>query len=195
MDIDRLFTLLFDEIGDEVDADTLAAIASLKDGTDQTELDEELTKDDPDAAADPVKSDNLYKMVKDATIPQKIKLAMFGNMAVRGMLIRDTNRMIPQFVLQNPRISDNEINEFARNTNLDEAVLREIGNNSTWMKSYINKLNLCFNPKVPVDISMKWIKHLSVGDLAKLGKSKNVPQLIATQSRKLADQRRADPEE
>ena len=191
MDIDRLFQLIFDEADDG----TIAALTALRDGNDEIKVDEDLLKEEgaQAAAADPIKSDNLYRIIKDATIPQKIKLAMFGNQAVRNMLIRDTNRLIPQFVLQNPRISDTEINEFARNKDLDENVLREIGNNTTWMKNYAVKVSLCFNPKVPVDISMRWIKHLATADLTKLGKSKNVPQVIATQGRKLAEQRKVDP--
>ena len=191
MEIDRLFELLFDES----DEQTVAQLVALKNGTDGINLPNELTADSPAAAAaDPAKSENLYKILKDATMPQKIKLAMFGNQFVRGMLIRDTNRIIPQFVLQNPRISENEINEFARNKDLDEAVLREIGNNSTWMKNYATKLNICFNPKVPLDVAMKWIKHLTTSDLARLGKSKNVAQVVATQSRKLSEQRsKAEP--
>jgi hypothetical protein len=188
LDTDRLFDLLFSES----DEQTVEALAALRNGTDNIELPADLTDEDG-VPADAAKSENLYKLVKDATMPQKIKLAMFGNQAVRNMLIRDTNRLVPQFVLQNPRLTDAEINEFARNKDLDEAVLREIGNNTSWMKNYTVKMSICFNPKVPVDVSMRWIKHLTTADLAKLGKSKNVPQVIATQGRKLADQRRADP--
>ena len=43
--------------------------------------------------------DSLLKQIKEMTIPQKIKLALFGNQTARTILLRDSNRIIPMFVL------------------------------------------------------------------------------------------------
>ena len=133
------------------------------------------------------KSEALYKIINTLKIPQKIKLAMFGNQTARGLLIRDKNKLIPMFVLQNPRISENELYEFARNTNLSEQVLRTIAGTSEWMKSYRMKIAVVSNPKVPVDVSMKWVKFLQKQDLRRLSRSKNIPQVVANQCRRLME--------
>ncbi len=132
-------------------------------------------------------NDVLYKIINDLTIPQKIKLALFGNQTARGLLIRDKNRVIPMFVLQNARITENELFEFARNTNLSDAVLRVIAGNPEWMKTYRMKFAVCSNPKMPIDVSVKWVKFLQKQDLRRLSKSKNIPQVVANQARKLIE--------
>lgn len=133
---------------------------------------------------------DMFARIRDMTIPQKIKLAMFGNKSARGILIRDRNKQVPLFVLHNPRLGEEEVVEFARNTNLDELVFRAIMHNSTWMKNYSVKVNLVSNPKVPIDISLRWVKYLHDAELRMLAKSKNVPQVIASQCRKLVERRK-----
>ena len=124
------------------------------------------------------------------TIPQKVKLALFGNHTARMYLIRDnSSRQIPLFVLKNPRITDGEILEFAKNANLDGSVHRSIAANSQWMRTYAMKVAICFNPKVPVDLTLKWIKFLQDKDMKRLSQSKNIAQVVATHCRRLLDQK------
>ena len=92
--------------------------------------------------------------------------------------------------MQNPRLGEVEVVELARNPNLDELVFRAIANNSTWMKNYSVKLNLVSNAKVPIDISLRWVKYLHEGDLRLLAKSKNIPQVIASQCRKIVERKK-----
>jgi len=127
----------------------------------------------------------LYSLIKDMKMAQKIKLAIFGNQSARAILIRDPNKLVSLFVLQNARITDNEIVEFSRNKDLGETILREIANNGTWMKSYHVKMNIASNPKVPAPLALKWLAHLHEKDLQKISKSREVPQLVSTQAKRL----------
>ncbi len=131
----------------------------------------------------------LGTLIKSMSVAQRIKLALFGNLAARNVLLRDTNKQIPLLVLENPRITENEISDISRNTQVDESVLRAVGNNTQWMKNYALKINLVSNPKTPIDIAMKWLKFIKDKDLQRLARSKNLSQVIATQSRKLLEQR------
>ncbi len=149
---------------------------------------EELIKEQ--SAAVEGDNENLYKLINDMTMPQKLKLAMLGNKSARSILIRDSNTQISQAVLGNNRLTETEVIEFSRNTNLDDSIFRIIARNGTWLKLYDIKYNLVANPKVPVDISLQLIKHLHAKDLEKLAKSKNVPQVIASQCRKLSQRRK-----
>jgi hypothetical protein len=119
-------------------------------------------------------------------IPGKMKLALFGNSVCRALLIRDTNKMIQQFVIKNPKLALKEIEEFSRNQHLSDFVLRSIGDSKIWMKSNVVKYNLVTNAKTPQDIALKWLKYLQSNEIKKIAKSKNVPQLISTQAKKIA---------
>lgn len=131
----------------------------------------------------------LATLIREMKVPQKIKLALLGGQTARGILIRDSNRMIPQYVLENPKLTENEVIDYARNTQMDEQVLRLIGNNSSWTKSYALKYALVANPKTPIDVALKWLKFLQDKDLGRLAKSKNVAQVVASQSRKILDKK------
>ena len=132
---------------------------------------------------------NAVMMIRELNVAGRLKLALLGNLTARTVLIRDPNRQIQLFVLQNPRLSENEVHEFARNPNLDELVLRAISRDGQWMKNYSIKHGLVGNPKTPIDISLSWLKFLTERDLRILSKSKNVPQIVATQCRKLSEKR------
>lgn len=122
--------------------------------------------------------------LRDLPIPQRIKLAMFGNSSVRAQLIRDPNKVIQRIVLKNPRLSVREIEEYSRNPNLSDLVLRAIGDSREWMRSYPIKVNIVNNPKTPIDIALRWLPHLRVPDLRRLARSRNLPQAVVAGARK-----------
>ncbi len=60
------------------------------------------------------------------TVGHKVKLAFNGNKDVRTVLLRDSNKIIPRLVLQNPRITEEEILMLAKDRNADDEILRQI---------------------------------------------------------------------
>src|SRR5690606_4213145 len=91
---------------------------------------------------------------------------------------------IQLMVLKNPKLGLNEVEDFSKNANLSEAVLRAIANGQQWLRSYTVKQNLVQNPKTPLDIALKWLRFLNMTDLKKVSKSKNVPAVISTAAKK-----------
>ena len=152
----------------------------MKDLNDPTPLDKELIEEKEE-------SKNLAVLIGDMKLGKKIKLAMLGNMSARAILIKQNSRQVREAVIKNPRITDAEILEFARNSNLDQHVFKMIAKNSTWMKSYNIKCAMVSNPKTPISISMRWIKFLKDKELRNLSKSKSIPSALATQVRKLVE--------
>lgn len=130
------------------------------------------------------KQQDIRSLISKMNLPQKVKLAMFGNSIVRGLLIRDMNKLIQNCVLKNPKLQQGEIEDFAKNTNVAENVLRSIGGSSTWMKSYKCKLNLVMNPKTPIDLSLRWIKFITPDHLKLISLSKSIPQVIQVMAKK-----------
>lgn len=127
---------------------------------------------------------DIRNLIGEMTIPEKIKLAMFGNSVARSVLLGDPNRLVQQAVLESPKLQASEVEAFAANPNVPEGVLRYISGVKEWMKSYVMKKNLVFNPKTPVDVSVKWVNFLHVADLRKISKSRNVPQVVSVSARR-----------
>jgi hypothetical protein len=126
---------------------------------------------------------NIHQIVLSMTAPQKIKLALTGAKEARGILIRESSKMIAMSVLENPRISIGEIEFFAKSTNLNEDVMRKIGSNTEWSKRYSIAAALVYNPKTPVGISLQFVNRMTDKDLGILEKSRNVPEAVRTAAR------------
>jgi hypothetical protein len=130
------------------------------------------------------KSTDVRGMLANMTMAQKLKIAMSGNGIVRRLLIQDPSRLVQECVLNNPKIGLNEVEAFAKNTNVDAQVLRSISGRPTWMRTYRVKVNLVTNPKCPPDLSMKWLKFLHDNELKLISKSKNIPQVLQVAAKK-----------
>ena len=63
---------------------------------------------------------SIFALLKKMSMGQKVALAVKGNREVRNILIRDTNKMLCLKVLENPRISDADVEAYAKSTNLPE---------------------------------------------------------------------------
>lgn len=144
------------------------------------EIAEKVKPDEEEEKKPEMGENDVRTQLSKMTIAGKVKAAMFGDMLVRSILIQDSNKMIQQFVLKNPQLSIDEIEDFARNPQTPKGVLRAISTTDTWTKNYAVKQALVFNPKSPLEISMKWVRFMGKADLKKLSRSKNVPQTLAT---------------
>jgi hypothetical protein len=98
--------------------------------------------------------------------------------------------MISAAVLSSPKVSEPEVENFARMANVGEDVLRIIGNNRAWMKNYGVVLGLTKNPKTPVGMSLNLLARLNVKDVAQLAVDRNVPEALRVAARKRAAQNR-----
>lgn len=126
----------------------------------------------------------LYQKMSTMTMAEKIKLALLGNMEARKLLIKESNRMIKDSVLKNPRITESEIATLAGNKSTSEDLLRIIANNRTWMRNYSLKLLLVNNPKTPVPMAISLMTQLRETDVAKLVKSKDVAAAVQQQAKR-----------
>ena len=68
--------------------------------------------------------------------------------------------------------------------NVSEDVLRIIGANRAWLKSYGVIIALTKNPKTPLSLSMNLMTRLQGRDLSKLSVDRNVPEALRIAARK-----------
>ncbi len=147
------------------------------------------TADQP-KATDGKKKLNVVQLVQRMTTPQKIKLALSGGKDARGLLIRESNKQIATAVLENPRITDGEIDFFAKSANLSEDILRKIGSSSDWTKRYSVAQALVNNPKCPPGIAVGFVSRMNDRDLSLLEKSRNVSEAVRSAARALVARRK-----
>jgi hypothetical protein len=133
---------------------------------------------------------SLYTQILTMTVSEKVKLALRGNKDARTILVRDASKMIRRFVLQNPRIGDGEVVAICRNRSADDELLRTIAEKREWMRNYQVRLALATNPKTPLPIAIRQVMTLGERDLQQLAKSRNVPQAVAVQARRLVVEKR-----
>ena len=123
----------------------------------------------------------LQKITK-LNIKGRIQLAMKGSKEERSILVRDGTKIVALAVLDSPKISDGEVEKFASQKNVLEAVLRAIPMKRRFMKNYAVVRNLVFNPRTPLDVSLGLMKNLLIADLRNLTGNKEVADTV----RKLA---------
>lgn len=128
---------------------------------------------------------NVMQQIQRMNMSQKIKLSMSGAKEARGLLIRESSKVIALGVLANPRITIGEIEFFAKSTNLSEDVIRKIGTNAEWTRKPAIAAALVNNPKTPVSISLGFIPRMSIRDLGLLEMSRNIPEAVRSAARHL----------
>ncbi|HZR65238.1 MAG TPA: hypothetical protein VFA85_08835 [Terriglobales bacterium] len=123
----------------------------------------------------------LQKIAK-LDIKGRIQLAMKGTKEERSILVRDGTKLVALAVLDSPKITDGEVEKFASQKNVLEAVLRAIPMKRRFAKNYAVVRNLVCNPRTPLDVALGLMKNLLVQDLKNLSGNKEVSETI----RKLA---------
>ncbi|HEX7795962.1 MAG TPA: hypothetical protein VF456_16490 [Vicinamibacterales bacterium] len=131
--------------------------------------------------------ESLIQQIANMSFTERLKAAMKGSREMRGILIRDPNKMISAAVLSSPKLNEAEIESFSKMTNVSDEVLRIIGTNRAWTKNYSVIFGLTKNPKTPLAISLNLMARLNDRDVSTLATDRNVPEpLRAAARRKVA---------
>jgi len=115
---------------------------------------------------------------------ERLKAAMKGTKEIRSILIRDPNKMISAAVLSSPKVTDAEAAAFARMASVSEDILRAIGHNRAWMKSYGVVVGLARNPKTPLAMSLNLLGRLQDRDVQAISVDRNIPEPLRIAARK-----------
>jgi hypothetical protein len=143
-----------------------------------------------DIEPDPVRRETLTQKITRMNVVQRLTVALKGGREERMFLIRDPNKLVQRCVLQSPRLTETEVENFAAQTNLSQEVLRTISMSRVFMKSYIVAKNLTNNPKTPLDVSLHLMVRLNAPDLMKLSTNKNIPDTLRSSAQKLHRKRK-----
>jgi hypothetical protein len=139
--------------------------------------------DDPAVDEDGGQTSTLQQL-SQMSFAERLKAALKGSREVRGILIRDSNKMISAAVLSGPKVTPQEVESYARMSNVSEDILRVIGHTRAWVKNYGVVVALTKNPKTPIAMSLNLMARLHDRDVAMLAVDRNVPDPLRVAARR-----------
>ncbi|HEX5965997.1 MAG TPA: hypothetical protein VFY51_08695, partial [Pyrinomonadaceae bacterium] len=97
---------------------------------------------------------SLIRKIMFMNVKDRMKLAMKGDREARGILIRDSNKLVCSAVVKNPRVTEQEVENISAMRTVAAEVLRLIAMNRSWARSYTIIHNLARNPRTPIPTAM-----------------------------------------
>jgi hypothetical protein len=159
-------------------------IASVPSAESEQPFVDESSEDFGDESATDEEKASVVQRLAGMSVPQKVQAAMKGTREMRAILIRDPNKMVSLAVLSCPKVTETEIESFARMGSVAEDVLRTIGQTRAWIKSYNVVLALVKNSKTPVAMSLVLLNRLNESDVRRLSIDRNVPEPLRIAARR-----------
>ena len=93
---------------------------------------------------------SMINRIMKMGVKDRVKLGMKGDREARNILIRDPNRLVSSAVVNNPRITEQEVEMIASMRSISEEILRQIASNRQWSRSYSVMHSLARNPRTPM---------------------------------------------
>ncbi len=129
-------------------------------------------------------AETLIAKLQKMSFTDRLKAAMRGSREMRAILIRDPNKMVSAAVLSSPKVTEAEVESFARMTTLSEDALRVIASNRAWLKNYPVVVALTRNPKTPLGLSLNLLARLTDRDVSAVSVDRNVPEALRSAARR-----------
>jgi hypothetical protein len=131
----------------------------------------------------------LIKRIMFMNARDRVKLALKGDHEARSILIRDTKKVVSSAVMNNPRITDQEVESISAMRTVSDDVLRVIAMNRHWARSYPIIHNLVRNPRTPIPTVIGILPRIRSKDLQQLSQNRNVSETVRRQAKRLGQMR------
>ena len=105
------------------------------------------------------------------------------------ILVHDPNKLVARAVLQSPKLSDHEVENFASMKDVSDEVLRRIVLSRKFMKSYAVVRALVNNPRTPIDVGLPLLRHINGADLKWLVLNRNVADVVRSAAQRRISQK------
>ncbi len=132
---------------------------------------------------------SLIRRIMFMPVKDRVKLGMKGDREARGILVRDSNKIVACAVIHNPRTTEHEIENVASMRTVSDEVLRLIGSNRAWARSYPIIHNLVRNPRTPMATAIHILPRIRSKDLKVISTSRNVSEAVRRQAYRLSEMR------
>jgi hypothetical protein len=118
---------------------------------------------------------------------QKMQLAMRGSRVARTLLLKDVNKNLQTFIIQNPKITLEEVRMLAANRQANPDVLNTIAANKDWGNNPNIITALVRNPKTPPGTAAKLVEKVPMTEVRRLAKAADVPRVVVAAARRRLD--------
>jgi hypothetical protein len=132
---------------------------------------------------------SLIRRIMLMTVKDRVKMGMKGDREARSILIRDSNKIVAEAVIHNPRITDQEVENISSMRTVSDGVLRIIAMNRAWARSYPIIHNLARNPRTPIATAINILPRIRTKDLQHITQNRNVSEAVRRQAYRLAEMR------
>jgi hypothetical protein len=139
---------------------------------------------DADAGLELDETVKLEAEIAGMNTNQKMQLAMRGSRVARTLLLKDVNKNLQTFIVQNPRISLEEIRTLASNRQALPDVLNTIAANKDWGNNPNIVVALVRNPKTPGTTAARLMEKVPMAEVRRLAKANDVPRPVMAAARK-----------
>lgn len=133
---------------------------------------------------------SLIRRIMFMKVRDRVKLGQKGDREARSILIRDPNKIVATAVITNPRIMDHEVEKIAAMRTISDEVLRIVGLNRSWTRSYTIIHNLVRNPRCPMATAVTLIPRIQQRDLIGLSQNRNVSEAVRRQAYRISQMRK-----
>jgi hypothetical protein len=154
------------------------------DSSDEPLVDAEAAAAQTDIPEEEADSQSITQKLALLGVADRMKAAMKGSKSERAILVRDPNKLVSAAVLSSPKLTESEVENFAKLANVSEEILRTIGTNRAWIKNYGVVAALTRNPKTPLAVAMRFVQRLSDRDLKMIALDRNLQEPLKMAVRK-----------
>jgi len=121
------------------------------------------------------------------TLGEKRSLARTRNKDLLDRLIYEPHPLVIKNILENPRMTEQEVLKMVSRRPNNEAILSEIFQNEKWLRSYNIKISMIKNPYTPVGIAMVLLYFLKKQDLKDVFRDHSLHELVKETAGDLLD--------
>ena len=133
---------------------------------------------------------SLIRRIMFMTVKDRVKLGIKGDREARGILIRDANKIVATPGHPPTRgLLIGEIENIASMRTVSEEVLRLVGMNRAWARSYPIIHNLVRNPRTPLATAIHILPRIRTNDLKSISLNRNVSEGVRRQAYRLSEMR------
>ena len=133
---------------------------------------------------------STYGRLARMSVKQKVVVALLGGREERTILINSRNRLVVRAVLGSPRLTESEVERFAAARSVSDEAIRIIASNRRWMQQYGVIQALAQNPKTPLQTALRLLPRLSVRDLSRLARDRNINPVVRRRALEFPSRRR-----
>ena len=133
---------------------------------------------------------STYGKLARMSVKDKVVAALMGGRDERSILITSRVRLVVRAVLASPKLTESEIERFAAARSISDEAIRIIAANRRWMQHYGVIQALAQNPKTPLQTAIRLLPRLSVRDLSRLARDRNINPVVRRRAQEFHARRR-----